>query len=98
MSVKYNLESCPTEFPLSVLIKNNSSRTVDSIDFDIKVRRKRYSNDLADWIDYESDKIIEPGDIFASCWKYKLRPEYEMYNNPDDLDFEVEYKYVRFQE
>jgi len=97
MVVQYNIENCSEEFPLFVVIENNSSRIVNSIDFDITVRRKGYSKDLSGWLDYETDKIIEPGKIYGICWKYNLRSEFKQYNNPDNLEFEIGYKYVRFQ-
>ena len=97
MVVKYDTKACSEDFPLAVVIRNNSDRTVNSIDFDITIRRKGYSKDLSDWmIDYESDKIIKPGDAHGSCWRYKLRSEYERYNNPKNLEFEIGYKSVRF--
>lgn len=97
MTVKYNIAACSEEYPLLVLIENNSSKTVNSIDFNIAVHRKGYSSDLADWGNYDSDKIIPSGQSFGNCWRYKLKSENERYNNPADLEFVIDYKYVQFQ-
>lgn len=97
MTVRYDLDECPEDFPLFVKILNNSDRTINSVDFDIRITRKGYSKNLAEWGDYGSDKIIEPGSGWESCWKYKLQAEYERYNNPDNLNFTIGYKYIYFQ-
>jgi len=98
MSIRHDTDACSEEFPLLVTTRNGSDRIVNSINFDIEVHRKGYSDDLNDiLLGYESDKIIEPGESFGGCWKYKLESRYERFDDPSNLDFEIGYKSVHFR-
>ncbi len=99
MTVNYDLTACTEENPLLIGIKNISNKTVKSTNFDIDIRREGYSNDLSDlWpISYNTDKIIKSGNSFFLCLSYKLKPEYEQFNDPDNLEFEISYKYFQFE-
>lgn len=97
ITVGYNLEKCTKDYPLYIEISNKSDKTVSFVDFDLDIHRKGYSKDISDWMDYETDKIIEPNHSWGTCWRYKLSSEYKNYDNPDNLEFEIGYKSVRFQ-
>jgi hypothetical protein len=99
IKVMYDIENCTEEHPLIVVIKNDSNRTINSVDFDIEIRRKGHSDNIASYLSYETDKIIDPEKVHISCWRYDLKYGYEQYNNPENLEFSIdEYKYIKFKE
>lgn len=99
MSVTYDIENCTEEFPLIVVIKNNSDRTINSIDFGIEIRRKGHSKNIANYLSYDTDKIIKSGLVGISCWRYTLKSGNKKYDIPENLEFSIrEYKYIRFKE
>ena len=90
---------CSKEYPMFVVIKNDSIREIHETSFNITVRRKGYSRDLTKWsIDvYSTDKIIHPGESYGACWTYpELKEENVDKYDPKELIYEVRDKFVRF--
>ncbi|MBT7558197.1 hypothetical protein HN615_14940 [Candidatus Woesearchaeota archaeon] len=101
IKVEYNIEACKEEKPLAILIKNSSNKTVNSVAFDIEIRRKGYSNNLAksSYLKYKTDKILAPDEVNIVCGRYELARGKERYDNPEELDFSIaEYKNIKFKE
>jgi len=96
MSIEYNLKKCNEDYPLFITIENNTDKTINNINFDLKITRRGHSTNLDNYTNYNSDLIIKPGEAFGNCYLYRLKNEYKMYNNPIDLQFEISYKYVYF--
>lgn len=105
VSVNYDLSECDKNFPLLVTISNNSNQVVNFIEYDILIHRKGYSTEISyssykydKRIKYSSDKILMPGMVHTQCWKYFVNEEYEKYNSPVNLNFEIgKQKYIHFQ-
>ncbi len=92
-------EVCSKEYPMAVVIKNDSSRVIYETSFDIMVRRKGYSRDLAklSYNHYSTDKIIHPGESHAACWTYpELGEENVDKYDRKELIYEIGYKSVKF--
>lgn len=99
MTISYDTEKCTDrKQPLYITIANDSKKVIKNTSFDIEITRKGYSNDLADYSDYKTDMIIEPSYVSSGCWSYGLKPENKNYNNPNDLEFEINHKRVTFEE
>lgn len=96
MSIEYNLKKCNEDYPLFITIENNTDKTINNINFDLKITRRGHSTDIGDYTDYNSDLIMGPGKAFGNCYLYRLKNEYKKYNNPADLQFEISYKHVYF--
>ena len=88
---------CDDPFPIYVSFVNNSSRTVEYIDFDIIARQAGRSTNIADYGDYTSDWILRPGEVWGNCWRVNLKSGYEILDLRD-LEYEAKINYVRFQE
>lgn len=99
MTVVYDTTKCTDKnYPLYITIANNAKKPVKHTSFDIAITRKGYSNDLADYSNYETDLIIKPSYVSSNCWSYKLKPENKSYDNPSNLEFKISYKYITFEE
>jgi hypothetical protein len=68
--VARNPEICTDpEFPIHVRVLNGSSRQVRHLYVRVTAMLPGRSTDYADWQEWESDYIIEPGQVRNSCWK-----------------------------
>lgn len=94
--VKYK-ECNDPEYPLAIIFKNDSSRTVLSINFQLEAYYPGRSTNLAKYDTWTDDFIRKPGDkAIGNCWRV---PELD---SPDIKHSDVEYKVritsVRFED
>jgi hypothetical protein len=78
-----NIEKCfGTEFPVLVAYFNESPRTIEYIDIEVKARLPgRSTNILMYDARATSDQIIEPRTGFVQCYRFSVRDEYK--SDPD---------------
>lgn len=70
LTTEYKGDRCTGEYPLLVEVTNKSSKVILSYTFHIKARRPGYSTNLArSYESYSSDRIINPNERWAMCWK-----------------------------
>lgn len=82
-------------FPLLIDFTNNSKKRVMKIFFDIRGYREGFSDAIAGDYSRSSDRIIEPGASYTSCWTYP-----NTYGRQIDftgLKWTVEVNTVRFE-
>lgn len=67
--VAYDRERCPVEKPLSVTITNKAELALERVSFSIHARLPGYSSVITPYSykQYESDKILAPGEHFSEC-------------------------------
>jgi len=98
VTVAFSISSCSVDHPLIVAIKNNSTKTVTKVSWELKVYKPEYSTDIAGYDNhYFSDKILKPREVHALC--YKLPSTLEAKNLDSSLlEYEIPYKYVDFKD
>jgi len=69
VSVNYMKNEKNKEYPLRATIKNNSNKVVTKVTWTLKAYRPGHSTDLADHVDYWSDKILQPGEGYTLYYK-----------------------------
>jgi len=92
-------DTCSKEYPMFVIIKNESNRVINVTSFDISVRREGYSSNLTASTNahYWTDKIMRPKTGFTACYSYpELRHEYLGKYNPTELVYEMQNKSIFF--
>jgi hypothetical protein len=65
----FDPKNCGKEFPAFVAVVNNSTKTIESISFYLKVTKKGFSKQLNYSSSMEYDKILPPGEGWAQCWR-----------------------------
>src|SRR3954451_18854106 len=93
LAFKYDAQACSPEKPIAASITNNSGRMVASVFFDLSIRRRGFSNESGRLSSIRSDKILKPGESFSAC--YPL-PSLRSAVDPQEIEFEVAYKVVKF--
>jgi len=94
--VFYDTMACTSEYPLSIICSNNSSRSLDKIQWNINVYRPGYSTNISGYDnDYSYDKIVAPGKGWSICCHLPLSMELEGID-PSKLEYKISYKYVVF--
>ena len=67
------LQKCPNDYPLYILIKNNNKKELNFVSFQVNGKRYGRSGYLLSWWEsggkYSSDYIIKPGETYGTCWK-----------------------------
>jgi len=95
VSVAYNAGNCTKQYPLLVIIQNESSKTVMKVEWNIGVYQHGYSTDLAGHSNYTSDKILKPGEKWQRC--YTLPGDIASRVDQAGLEYRISYKYVTFE-
>ncbi len=74
ISVTYDPSGCPAARPMSVTIRNTSPLPLERVTFSIHARKPGYSSVVTPYTykQYESDKIIAPGESFSTCYPKPL--------------------------
>lgn len=74
MEVTYSPEQCPSGTPLRVTFNNNGTGELEKLLFSIHARIPGYSSIVTPYTyrQYESEKIIAPGDNYSSCYPVPL--------------------------
>lgn len=85
------------DYPLALTFKNDSSRTVLSIDFRLEAYYPGRSTNLAKYDTWTDDFIRKPGDDpIGNCWRL---PELDSpYVKRSDVEYKVRIISVRFEE
>lgn len=95
--MRVSAEACPDEYPIEVVVLNDSKKTIKKVSIYPTAHREGYSNDLAGSASIVSDKIIAPAEGFSVCWRgeldYLVKDEYD----PAELMWEPETYYIEFQ-
>ena len=74
ITISYDTKHCPEEYPLLTIISNDSKKIVEKVSWSISAYKPGYSNDLVrnhsfSQPPYSSDKILNQGQWFSSCYK-----------------------------
>jgi hypothetical protein len=100
VSVLYNLKACSKDYPLHVSIKNDSSKIVDKVSWNIGALKPGYSNNIVDYgysIEYStpfsSDKILNPNQQHGLCYKV---PKLKDSSDPSTLNWLIVRKSIEF--
>jgi hypothetical protein len=87
---------CDAAFPLFIGTENKSSRRVEQVYFTIRAFRSGFSNAVYTDSYKSSDRIIEPGQGWGTCWS--LVQEKLGAFDPKTLDWQVELLSVSFSD
>ena len=70
LSVDYSTTNCDAQHPLTVTIRNTSSRTLTDVSWDVEAYRPGYSTNLSDSHlgYYKSDRILASGQSYTMCY------------------------------
>jgi hypothetical protein len=97
VEAKLQEKVCDKEFPVVVIVHNESSRTIEETTAYLSARRPGFSTDLT-WPGTVSwDAIVKPGEHLGACWKIPLR-DTEKDTDPRALEWGVKSFIVRFAE
>ena len=69
VTVVYDEEKCSKDYPLVVNIHNRSNKTVTKVEWYFHAYRPGFSSNLAGYQTYSSDKILNPGQSWFSCYR-----------------------------
>ncbi|MFL5259715.1 MAG: hypothetical protein ACJ8AS_08165 [Hyphomicrobiales bacterium] len=94
LAFRYDVQGCPQGKPIAATITNNSARTVTSVFFDLSLKRRGFSNESGRLSSIRSDKILKPGEGFSGCYPM---PSLRETVDPQEIEFEVAYKVVKFE-
>ncbi len=74
ISVVHDPARCPDARPLSVTIRNAAAAPLERVTFSIHARMPGYSRVVTPYTfkQYESDKILSPGESFSACYPRPL--------------------------
>jgi hypothetical protein len=94
IAVSFNTAACPAETPVLARVVNGSSRFIQSVRFDIAVKRRGYSNEIGRLSRLLDDQPMAAGAESRFCYALPvLIPPVE----PHELEFIVPLKFVTFQ-
>jgi hypothetical protein len=80
------------KFPITVIIRNASGKTVEKVSFSLSARRPGRSSDLTKYNSYDDDHLIEPNKGHGTCWS---APELkELVADPRELQWSINYKSI----
>ena len=99
IQIKYSPQGCSLEYPLSVTINNASSKILHNLKWQIGGKKQGFSKNIVKNSidnDYNSDKILNPKQIYTLCYQV---PSFSDYNiNPYLIDWYTSSKEVRFSD
>ena len=86
ITARHDLQQCPEESPLRVVIDNQSPETVERVDWVFSARRPGYRSELTGgWLKpFRSDESIEPGAEWSGCFPAPTPPEHVVKRKADD--------------
>lgn len=90
----FDPSACPAETPVLAIISNGSSRPVQSVTFDIAVRRRGFAREIGRLSRLVDDRPVAPGAESRSC---HALPVLVPAVPPQELEFSVPLKFVAFQ-
>jgi hypothetical protein len=94
IAASFDPAACPAETPVLAKVSNGSSRFVQSVRFDIAVKRRGYSNEIGRLSRLLDDQPMAVGTESRNCYALPvLIPPVE----PHQLEFSVPVKFVTFQ-
>ncbi|SMY06469.1 hypothetical protein [Flavimaricola marinus] len=67
VQVAYGANGCSGDYPMWMGITNGGTRTLDDVSVFLVGKRAGYSS-VERREDYQSDRIIEPGQSYEACW------------------------------
>ena len=98
LSVTFDFKNCPkTSYPLYTNIVNGSNQTIVKTNWSFEVYRVDFSTQLARDHSFTTDRIIKPGEHYATCWSM---PELDLREAVpfSQLECRIARKNVTFQE
>ena len=94
IAVSFDAVACPADEPVLARVLNGSSSFVQSVRFDIAVKRRGYSNEIGRLSRLLDDQPMAAGTESRYCYALPvLIPPVE----PRELEFSVPVKFVTFQ-
>ena len=97
IDVSYNISHCSIEKPISVIIKNESNKIVNSVSWSFKAHKPGHSDNLAPYSygpSYKSDKILNENEDVNLCYK---SPRLARDNTPATVNWVITDKVVVFE-
>ncbi len=91
IDMKYDLQICPKQYPLRVIIKNNSKKVIHKVEWTISAYKPGYSNDICEDMHPEVYRILKKGDTYETC--YKL-PKFKEPFPPQLAIYDASYKHI----
>jgi hypothetical protein len=64
----FDKEMCSSEYPLAVMVNNNSNKKLLKVNFEVVVTKKGYSSKLNEYTSYEYDRILNKNEGFPLCY------------------------------
>lgn len=100
VTVQYDTARCSPQFPMLITTANNSESRVNSVTIYVQGYKKGYSKNLYKQR-YESDKIIEAGQLHTACWavpkvEYGVSDSQRNANPPSSMVWKVTNSYPTF--
>ncbi|MGE0239270.1 MAG: hypothetical protein AB7F09_13330 [Parvibaculaceae bacterium] len=94
VAASFDPAACPAETPVLAKVLNGSSRFVQSVRFDIAVKRRGYSNEIGRLSRLLDDQPMAAGAESQYCYALPvLIPPVE----PRELEFSIPQKFVTFR-
>lgn len=86
LEVVYAPDSCPQDSPLQVSFTNNAATELDKLLFSIHARVPGYSSIVTPYTyrQFESEKILGPGESFSACYPIPLLSRTPAAQSPPD--------------
>lgn len=68
IDLKYDVLQCSSNYPIRIVLTNNSGATVTEYTLDVIARRQGHS-DVVVQQHVRDDKIVGPQTTYSACWK-----------------------------
>lgn len=95
LSAFYQPGQCSQEYPILINFENGTDKIIEKISFDLNGFRPGFSEAVSTDYYLSSDRIINPGANYRSCWKY--HKGYGREFDPSKLQWEAVASNVHFR-
>ena len=89
---------CTNDYPYVFTVRNESKKTVNSVEFSVKITRKGFSEQINGYDSLVSDKILAPGEAWAQCFRASTKNSFSTPLSEKDVLIEIRNKQVNFKE
>jgi hypothetical protein len=90
-------KACDKEYPYMYIITNESSKTVEEVNFSVEVRKTGYSKVINTYTSITDSKILKPSETSSMCFR-AIGKDYKSEVLRDrEVDYKLSYKNVKFQ-
>lgn len=89
----YNNQPCEKGYPYFYAVRNNSEKTLESVNFTLEIRPKGRSIPINSYTSFTEDKILQTGEYTSRCFS-AISKDYSKPLTDNDVEIKVSYKTI----